>query len=49
MPKEGSQEKYKTILDVIDKRLIPNQTAKRARGEVFTPLNLVREMLFGIR
>jgi hypothetical protein len=29
--------------------LIPNEAAKKARGEVFTPLKLVREMLFGLR
>lgn len=41
--------KLTTILDVIDKRLIPNSDAKTLRGEVFTPLELVREMLFGLR
>jgi len=38
-----------TILDVIEKRLIPDEQAKRARGEVFTPLTLVREILYGLR
>ena len=41
--------KLKSILDVIDARLIPDAEAKKARGEVFTPLELVREMLFGLR
>ena len=41
--------KVKSILDVIDARLIPDAEAKKARGEVFTPLELVREMLFGLR
>lgn len=40
---------HRTILDVIEKRLIPNEEAKRARGEVFTPLPIVRELLFGVR
>jgi hypothetical protein len=38
-----------TVLDIINDRLIPNEDAKKARGEVFTPLNLVRELLFGLR
>jgi len=42
-------KRYNSILDIIDKRLIPDDVAKKLRGEVFTPLNLVREMLFGIR
>jgi hypothetical protein len=41
--------KVKSILNVIDARLIPDAGAKKARGEVFTPLELVREMLFGLR
>ena len=44
-----SAKRYNSILDIIDKRLIPDEEAKKLRGEVFTPLNLVREMLFGIR
>jgi hypothetical protein len=39
----------KTVLETIQSRLIPDEEAKKARGEVFTPLNLVREMLYGIR
>ena len=47
---EGETAKrYNSILEIIDKRLIPDEGAKKARGEVFTPLNLVREMLFGLR
>jgi hypothetical protein len=45
----ASEKRYNNVLDIIDKRLIPNEAAKKARGEVFTPLKLVREMLFGLR
>lgn len=38
-----------TILETIERRLIPDEQAKKARGEVFTPLNLVRELLYGLR
>jgi hypothetical protein len=38
-----------TILETIERRLIPDEKAKKARGEVFTPLDLVREMLYGLR
>jgi hypothetical protein len=38
-----------TILEIIESRLIPDEQAKKARGEVFTPLNLVRELLYGLR
>ena len=38
-----------TVLDIIEKRLIPNEEAKRARGEVFTPLHIVHELLYGVR
>jgi hypothetical protein len=44
-----SAKRYNSVLDIIDKRLIPDDEAKKARGEVFTPLNLVREILFGLR
>jgi hypothetical protein len=37
------------VLEIIECRLIPNEEAKKARGEVFTPLPLVRELLFGVR
>lgn len=38
-----------TILETIERRLIPDEKAKKARGEVFTPLALAREMLYGLR
>lgn len=38
-----------TVLETIERRLIPDEQAKKARGEVFTPLNVVRELLFGLR
>lgn len=38
-----------TIIEIIEKRLIPDEQAKKARGEVFTPLNIVRELLYGVR
>lgn len=38
-----------TIIETIERRLIPDEQAKKARGEVFTPLNLVRELLYGLR
>ena len=41
--------RYNSILQVIDDHLIPDETAKKERGEVFTPPDLVREMLFGLR
>jgi hypothetical protein len=44
-----TQGRYNKVLEIIDKRLIPDEQAKKARGEVFTPLSLVREMLFGLR
>jgi len=44
-----SAKRYNSILQIIDDRLISDEVAKKDRGEVFTPLNLVREMLFGIR
>jgi len=45
----AGDDKHTEILDTIEKRLIPDEAAKKARGEVFTPLNLVREMLYGLR
>uniref|UniRef100_A0A6C0K7Q2 site-specific DNA-methyltransferase (adenine-specific) n=1 Tax=viral metagenome TaxID=1070528 RepID=A0A6C0K7Q2_9ZZZZ len=45
----SADDKHTEILDIIEKRLIPDEAAKKARGEVFTPLNLVREMLYGLR
>jgi len=38
----------KSIQDIIDKRLNINTDAKKARGEVFTPLSLIAEMLLGV-
>ena len=38
-----------TVLDIINERMIPNEEAKRTRGEVFTPLHIVRELLYGVR
>jgi hypothetical protein len=38
-----------TILETIERRLVPDEQAKKARGEVFTPLTLVRELLYGLR
>jgi hypothetical protein len=42
-------KRYNSILQVIDDHLIPDEEAKKQRGEVFTPPDLVREMLFGLR
>ena len=44
----SNSKKYNEVLEIIDRRLIPDKAAKNARGEVFTPLNLVREMILGI-
>jgi hypothetical protein len=44
-----SDEKYDNILKIIDSHLAPNNKAKTQRGEVFTPPQLVREMLFGLK
>lgn len=44
-----SAPQSETILQIIERRLIPDEQAKKARGEVFTPLNLVRELLYGFR
>jgi hypothetical protein len=49
MAEVDSGKRYNRVLEIIDKRLIPDEEAKKARGEVFTPLKLVREMLFGLR
>ena len=38
----------KSIQNIIDKRLNINTDAKKARGEVFTPLPLIAEMLLGV-
>lgn len=44
----NSRSRYNKVLKVIDDYLIPDETAKKERGEVFTPPELVREMLFGL-
>jgi hypothetical protein len=49
MAEAESVKRYNSILEIIDKRLIPDDEAKKLRGEVFTPLDLVRQMLFGLR
>jgi hypothetical protein len=46
---ESSDKRYNSILKIIDKHLVPDEQAKKDRGEVFTPPGLVREMLFGLR
>ena len=46
---DKSKDRYNSILEIIDKRLIPDEDAKKARGEVFTPLYMVREMLYGVK
>lgn len=43
------EKKYNHVLEIIEKKLIPDDQAKKARGEVFTKLSLVREMILGIR
>ena len=45
----NESKRYNRILQVIDDHLIPDEEAKKRRGEVFTPPDLVREMLFGLR
>lgn len=44
-----SRVKNSNVLEIIESRLIPDEGAKKARGEVFTPIPLVSEMLFGLR
>jgi hypothetical protein len=44
----SSDRRYNHVLKVIDDHLIPDVKAKAERGEVFTPPDLVREMLFGL-
>jgi hypothetical protein len=45
----ASKKRQDDVLSIIHDRLVPDEEAKKARGEVFTPLPLVREMLFGLR
>jgi len=44
-----SRKPAETVLEIINQRMIPNEQAKKARGEVFTPIPLVREILYGLR
>jgi hypothetical protein len=44
-----SRVKNSNVLEIIESRLIPDEGAKKARGEVFTPIPLISEMLFGLR
>jgi hypothetical protein len=46
---DKSVKRYNSILSIIDKRLVPDEGARKARGEIFTPLSLVREMILGLR
>jgi hypothetical protein len=45
----SSDRRYNEVLQVIDDYLVPDKVAKEQRGEVFTPPELVRQMLFGLR
>ena len=38
-----------TVLDIINQRMIPNEEAKNIRGEVFTPIKIIQELLYGLR
>lgn len=49
MAETAKTKRYDKILEIIEDRLIPDESAKKARGEVFTPLNLVRQMLYGTK
>lgn len=46
---DSSAHRYNHVLKVIDEHLIPDSVAKAQRGEVFTPPELVQEILFGLR
>lgn len=46
---DSQRKRQNDVLDIIDRRLIPDDIAKKDRGEVFTPLILIRELLFGLR
>ena len=43
------ETEHAEVFSIIENRLIPDEQAKKDRGEVFTPLKLVREMLYGLR
>jgi hypothetical protein len=40
---------HTNVLHKIEERLVPDTEAKEARGEVFTPLTLIYEMILGVR
>jgi hypothetical protein len=44
----SSTKRYNTILQEIEDHLVPDDTARKQRGEIFTPPDLVREMLYGL-
>jgi hypothetical protein len=46
---DDGDTRYNKIFKVIEKHLVPDLVAKRERGEVFTPPELIREMLFGLK
>jgi hypothetical protein len=43
----SSDKRYNKVLKVIDEFLVPSDAARKDRGEVFTPPDLVRKMLYG--
>lgn len=45
----SSSKRYNKVLQVIDDYLVPSDTARKERGEIFTPPDLVRQMLYGIK
>ena len=45
----SSDKRYNAILQVIDDYLVPSDVARKQRGEVFTPPDLVRKMLYGLK
>jgi hypothetical protein len=45
----STEKRYNKVLEKIDERLVPDAEAKKARGEIFTPLGLVRKMLLGLK
>ena len=49
MEEVSEKQLNKQVIQIVNEYLKPNTSAANKRGEVFTPLNLIREMLFGIR
>jgi hypothetical protein len=45
----SSDKRYNKVLQVIDDYLVPDDFARKERGEVFTPPDLVRQMLYGVK